>query len=151
MGIADYSYDFLLSSNCLEHVANPLKALFEWHRVLRPGGYLILVLPRKDGTFDHRRSVTTFEHIFSDFKKGVGEDDMTHLEEILQLHDLSLDPPAGTLEQFRARSLKNGENRTLHHHVFDLSVVDLMLKFTGFHLEVSCADRVNYFALALRS
>jgi SAM-dependent methyltransferase len=28
------TYDFLLSSNCLEHIANPIKALLEWKRVV---------------------------------------------------------------------------------------------------------------------
>jgi len=37
-GIADNGYDFVLSSHCLEHVANPLAALQEWRRVTRPGG-----------------------------------------------------------------------------------------------------------------
>ena len=36
-GIPSNSYDFLLSSNCLEHIANPIKALTEWVRVVKPG------------------------------------------------------------------------------------------------------------------
>ena len=43
--IADGAYDFVLSSHNLEHFANPVKAIKEWQRVLRPGGALILVLP----------------------------------------------------------------------------------------------------------
>jgi hypothetical protein len=34
-GIATGRYDFLLPSNCLEHVANPVKASVEWKRVSR--------------------------------------------------------------------------------------------------------------------
>ena len=37
----DNSYDFLISSNCLEHVANPVKALQEWARVTRKILYLL--------------------------------------------------------------------------------------------------------------
>ncbi len=33
--LQDQSYEFLLSSNCLEHVANPIKALMEWKRVIQ--------------------------------------------------------------------------------------------------------------------
>jgi SAM-dependent methyltransferase len=33
--IGDNTYDFLISSNCLEHIANPLKALDEWRRVVK--------------------------------------------------------------------------------------------------------------------
>ena len=55
--IATAHYDFLLSSNCLEHVANAIKALTEWKRVIKTGGALVLVLPNKQSNFDHRRPV----------------------------------------------------------------------------------------------
>ena len=44
---------------------------------------------------------------------------------IYKEHDLSMDTPAGTFEQFRERLMKNYENRCLHHHVFDLEVLTL--------------------------
>ncbi len=116
-------YDFVLSSHCLEHVANPLKALYEWTRVLKNDGFLLLVLPHKDKTFDHKRPVTTIDHVISDYDKCVGEDDLSHLEEILALHDLSMDKRAGDYESFRARSQQNKFNRCLHHHVFDADLV----------------------------
>jgi hypothetical protein len=56
--------------------------------------------------------------MLEDYECDTQEDDLTHLPEILQLHDLSMDPPAGTAEEFRQRSLNNFENRCLHHHVF---------------------------------
>jgi len=93
--IATARYDFLLSSNCLEHVANPIKALVEWKRVIKAGGGLILVVPNKEKNFDHRRPVTKFEHLLDDFTRDVGEGDLTHLDEILALHDLRMDWPAG--------------------------------------------------------
>jgi len=122
-GIPAGSYDVVTASHCLEHIANPLQALTKWVRVTRPGGYLLLVLPHKDGTFDHRRPVTTLEHLVEDFRRSVGEDDLTHLPEILELHDLSMDPPAGDMEAFHRRSLDNFQNRCLHHHVFDTELV----------------------------
>jgi len=39
------TYDFLLASHVLEHMANPLKTLHTWVRVLRPEGYLVLWCP----------------------------------------------------------------------------------------------------------
>jgi SAM-dependent methyltransferase len=44
--IYDSTYDFVLSCHNLEHFANPVKALKEWQRIVRPGGGLILVLPK---------------------------------------------------------------------------------------------------------
>jgi len=117
--ISDNTYDFVLSSHNLEHFANPVKALNEWQRITRPRGGLILALPNYTKTFDHRRTPTTVAHMLDDFDRNTKEDDMTHLPEILQLHDLSMDAPAGTPDGFRKRSLDNFSNRCLHHHVFD--------------------------------
>jgi SAM-dependent methyltransferase len=117
--VAADSYDFILSSHNLEHFANPVKALLEWKRVLRPGGALILILPYYKHTFDHRRTPTPVENMMCDWQQNVGEDDLSHLDEILQNHDLVLDPGSSTAEGFRARSLDNFNNRCLHHHVFD--------------------------------
>src|SRR4051812_5693705 len=118
-GLDDNSYDFLLASHVLEHIANPLKALKEWRRIVRPAGTIILVVPHKDATFDHRRRVTTLDHILRDFREDVSEADQTHVAEILRLHDLSRDPGAGSREAFAARARQNLEYRSLHHHVFN--------------------------------
>lgn len=132
--IPDEKYDFIISSNCLEHIANPFKALKEWLRVTKKDGLILLVLPNKDFCFDRNRTVTQFSHLLEDYENNTQEDDLTHLDEILTLHDLEMDKQAGTIEQFKARSLKNIENRALHHHIFDL---DLLREIFGhFNLEV---------------
>jgi len=123
--IPDETYDFVLASHVLEHVANPLSALQEWKRVLRPGGVMLVVVPDKLRTFDHNRPLTPFHHIEADFQGKTTEDDMTHLEEILALHDLHLDPQAGSISEFRARCLQNPALRGMHHHVFSPEVLGL--------------------------
>ena len=75
--IADAKYDFLLSCHNLEHIANPLRALAEWTRVVRPQGHLLLILPNPVGNFDHRRPVTRFAHLLDDHARGVDERDLT--------------------------------------------------------------------------
>jgi hypothetical protein len=117
--IGDRSYDFILSAHNLEHFANPVKALSEWKRVLRPGGTLVLVLPNYRKTFDHRRTPTPVAAMLADFEQNVGEEDLSHLPEILALHDLKRDRAAGTFAEFKTRSFDNFNNRCLHHHVFD--------------------------------
>lgn len=128
-------YDFILSSHSLEHVANPIKALKEWLRVLKPGGAIILVVPDKFHTFDHKRPYTTFEHLIDDYRNNVGEDDLTHLEEILALHDLSMDIPAGDIFQFRNRCNENLSNRCIHHHVFSFELLEQL--FTYLHIKIT--------------
>lgn len=124
--LPDESYEFLLSSHTLEHIANPLKALKEWIRVVKKGGYVILILPEKSVCFDHKRDYTPFSLILDKYKRNVGEDNLESLPEILRLHDLSLDRPAGNFEQFTRRSLDNLNNRCLHHHVFNKALIEEM-------------------------
>ncbi len=124
--VADDSYDALLGSHVIEHLANPLGALGEWQRVVRPGGQLLLVVPHRDGTFDHRRPATTLEHMRDDAERETGEDDLTHLEEVLELHDLARDPGAPGRSAFEQRCRENLAIRGMHHHVFvSRSVVEL--------------------------
>ena len=130
-GLNDASYDFILSSHCLEHTANPLAALGEWARVTRPGGYLLLALPDPVHTFDHRRPVTTLAHLRADFTGHTGEADLTHLDEVFALHDLDRDPAAGSAGEFADRSRANPADRCLHHHVFDLSLITACLEESG--------------------
>lgn len=64
--VADASQDFVMTSHLLEHVADPIRALREWHRVLRPGGQVVLILPDRRDTFDRMRPGTTLEHLIAD-------------------------------------------------------------------------------------
>lgn len=142
--IADENYNFLLSSHVLEHSANALKVLYEWIRIIKPGGMLVLLLPHKDGTFDHHRPVTSLEHLIEDYEVDTKEDDLTHLPEILSLHDLYRDPAAGTKEEFERRSRANFENRCLHHHVFDTTLVARLIDYVGLELLAVETMRPNH-------
>jgi SAM-dependent methyltransferase len=148
--IASDNYDFLLSSNCLEHIANPLSAIAEWKRVLKPEGCIVLVLPNKISNFDHRRNVTSFEHLLEDYSSNVTDYDLTHLPEILELHDLSLDSAAGTLEEFKIRSNSNFMNRCLHHHVFDITLTHKILNYFDFQIVNSLETFSDFYFLAIK-
>jgi SAM-dependent methyltransferase len=132
--IESEKYDFILSCHSLEHVANPLKALREWHRVLRTNGYLVIAVPNKDAIFDHRRDVTPFSHLVQDDAVEMDETDLSHLAEILEFHDLSRDKAAGSYENFVTRSLDNANVRGLHHHVFDSETLTQCIESVGFTL-----------------
>ena len=112
-------YDFCFSSHSLEHIANPLKAIKEWLRIVKKDGYIIIIVPEKSVCFDHKRDYSKFSTLLSQYEKNVGEDDLSTLPEILKNHDLSMDLPAGDLGAFTKRSLDNFNNRCLHHYVYN--------------------------------
>jgi len=148
--IAGGSYDFVIASHVIEHMANPLKGLLEWKRVLRSGGCMLVVCPHKEGTFDHRRPVTPPSHMADDYRHDMDEGDLTHLPEILELHDLARDPEAGSRQQFAARSSKNAENRCLHHHVFITESWIGILDWAGLELLAMAAVRPFHIVAAAR-
>jgi SAM-dependent methyltransferase len=43
--IASHTYDVIVCTQVLEHIANPFKAASELHRILKPGGKLLLTVP----------------------------------------------------------------------------------------------------------
>ncbi len=48
VGVEAYAFDWVYSSHCLEHLASPTRALSRWWEVLKPGGYLMVVVPDED-------------------------------------------------------------------------------------------------------
>ncbi|MFO1413382.1 MAG: methyltransferase domain-containing protein [Burkholderiales bacterium] len=47
-GVPDESFDFVHSSHCLEHLADPADALRNWLRVVKPGGHVVILVPDED-------------------------------------------------------------------------------------------------------
>jgi SAM-dependent methyltransferase len=46
--LEDNTFDFVYSSHTIEHLPEPLEALKNWFRVLKPGGCLIIYLPHRE-------------------------------------------------------------------------------------------------------
>lgn len=87
--IASGSLDYVCASHVLEHLANPIRALWEWVRILKPGGIIWLKIPDKRKTFDVTRERTTLKHIIEDFNHDVPADDPTHVDD----HNKNSSPP----------------------------------------------------------
>lgn len=102
-GIADESFDFVYSSHCLEHMVDPSEALRNWWRVLRHGGFLVVVVPDENlyeqgvwpskGNGDHKTTWTVYkEKSWSPVSRNL-------LEEVLKLLGYPLTViPAGLLK-----------------------------------------------------
>jgi len=128
------TYDVLLSSNNLEHIANPIKALKEFDRILKPGGLMVIFVPRKDLCFDHAREDTTFEHLLDDYNKDIGEDDISDLDDVIQNYDFEMDPGVKNKEEYIERAKDNYHNRCIHHHVFSCDLLEKSMHYLGYDI-----------------
>ncbi|MGD0278250.1 MAG: class I SAM-dependent methyltransferase [Smithella sp.] len=59
----DESLDFIISSHVLEHFWDPIKALKEWMRVVKKSGYVFMIIPHKERTFDKDRLRTSLKEL----------------------------------------------------------------------------------------
>lgn len=123
--------DYVASSHVLEHVANPVAALKEWYRVLRPGGIIYLIVPNRLATWDHTRPLTSVAHMLEDHAREVTACDATHIDEFVYQSDwarLQPDVPVenhveaqATLARGMHEAVARGEEINIHFHTFEPS------------------------------
>ena len=87
-GVGDGEYDFVYSSHCLEHMRSVEQTLGNWVRILKPGGWLYVVVPDyclyekmvwpSRFNSDHKQSFSFFVK-----RPAVGRENHFHLEENL--------------------------------------------------------------------
>lgn len=61
--LQDNSQDFVISSHVIEHFYDPVKTIKEWLRVVRPDGYVYIIAPHKERTFDKDNPRTTLTEL----------------------------------------------------------------------------------------
>jgi predicted SAM-dependent methyltransferase len=157
--IPDETYDFVMSSHVIEHIANPIRALKEWRRILKPDGAAIFVVPHRDYGFDHRRPLTTLQHMLDDYERSTGDDDQTHLQETLDLVDYSM--MGSDREKLMALGRDVLKTRVLHHHTFNEANFSDLLGVAGFnvlgihferpHQLIAAATKAPVVALEIRT
>ncbi len=141
--LPDDTLDYLVSSHVLEHLPDPLAALYEWHRVLRPGGFLYLVVPDQRFTFDAPRPTTTPEHLLREFNEGTTPADAAaHVDEFVFQTDWSIlspntAPAERATQQAAARTrylreLEQGLPIDIHYHTFTPDSLEAVLRAAGF-------------------
>lgn len=127
----DHALDYVIASHVLEHVANPVAALAEWYRVLRPGGIIYLVVPDRRATWEHTRGLTPVAHLLEDFRRGTTACDPTHIDEFVFEADWSRYSPETPAEEVPAKqaelargmheAVARGEDINIHFHTFEPS------------------------------
>jgi SAM-dependent methyltransferase len=127
------SLDYVASSHVLEHVANPVQAICEWYRVLRPGGIMYVVVPDRRVTWDHQRELTPVAHMLDDYARNVTDCDRTHIDDFVNNVDWSTYSPGTKPEEVAAAkqqlcklyhgAIDAGQIINIHFHVFEPSNV----------------------------
>jgi predicted SAM-dependent methyltransferase len=145
-GFADESLDFVIANHVLEHLEDPIGALKNALRVIRPGGILLLTLPDGRHTFDSARPPTTVEHLVADHENGPQGSRRAHHEEWARL--IEAVPEA----QVAARADEFARIDARHHfHVWRLEDFLALLLAVPFAAELIHAQAYqSEFAVVLR-
>jgi ubiquinone/menaquinone biosynthesis C-methylase UbiE len=137
--IASSSQNFVIASHVLEHCEDPIGALCNWLRVLKPGGAVMLAVPDKRYTFDTRRPITPLAHVIRDHVLGPSASRATHYEEWVQVVEGRSDPSLSE----RAQELAASGYR-IHFHVWDFDALAELLDHCASRVEtahVACLSR----------
>lgn len=112
--LVDAGQDFVIANHFLEHCQNPILAVENIFRVLKPGGVLYLALPDKRFTFDAARPTTTIEHLMRDFEEGSEHSRQAHFAEWVHCVDGIVDGQ----EAAERASMLMKQDYSIHFHVW---------------------------------
>lgn len=112
----DETFDFVIFSHVIEHLANPIQAIESLFRVTKYGGMVLLVVPDKRFTFDKDRALTTFEHLKGEYINKVSDVTDDHYLDFLN----AVHPDVMKNSKEAAdKALKSVRERREHAHVWD--------------------------------
>jgi SAM-dependent methyltransferase len=136
----DGSQDFVIASHVLEHMADPIGLFDEIHRVLKPGGTALILLPDMRRTFDHTRPVTPLDHLVEEYKAGVTEVDDAHIIEFIEHTEVEWHPSTvGKSEAELAELYEWHRRRSVHVHCWTeddfAPVIDYVITHLGHEWE----------------
>jgi SAM-dependent methyltransferase len=115
--VGDDSQDFVIASHILEHLADPIGMIGEIHRVLRPGGVLLALLPDRRRTFDRTRYGTPLEHLVAEHEAGTIVVDDAHIVEFIVHADHLMRREEGTEPEPMTQELIDAHRlRSIHAH-----------------------------------
>lgn len=112
--VDDGTQDFVIANHFLEHCDNPLAAVENMLRVLKPGGILFMAVPDKRYTFDADRPVTSFEHVLRDYREEPEWSRRQHFEEWVTMVNKVQGKDQVEAQVHRLMSM----NYSIHYHVW---------------------------------
>jgi SAM-dependent methyltransferase len=135
----DDSYDFIVASHLLEHVAQPFLLVSDIYRVLKNDGILLIALPDLRNTFDNRRIPMDFEHFKKDIKLQIKIDEISHVIDYMS-NVLSINP-----EKMSSQETQKVITESYHVHAFTdrqfVFLLNEMQEFLNFHFELIDASQ----------
>lgn len=136
------SYDFVVSSHQLEHCYNPIGALENQLKLLKPNGVGIFILPNHDNPIDKNREVTALHHLIGHVMwRTASLDRRDHFQEYLSVVDGLKGPE---LSQRIQECVDN--NADIHFHVFDQDLVMQMLSWAQQRFEPNLIFKTELFS-----
>lgn len=134
--VADSTQDFLIANHFLEHCENPILALINMLRVLKPSGVIYLAVPDKRFTFDVDREPTDIEHLMRDYEAGPQVSRRSHFEEWVRLVSKVENAEDAIAETDRLLQM----DYSIHYHVWShREMLELLLhleKMLSFEIEL---------------
>jgi SAM-dependent methyltransferase len=133
-GMAESSLDFVISAHVIEHLRDPIGAIVNAVRVLKTGGFLILVVPEMRLTFDRHRPETTVEHVLLDFADaGEGTCRTAYEEHLRFVHPYLTGEnySESEIEWQAAESVKRWREFDVHFHAWTRSGFEALLAATA--------------------
>jgi len=147
-------FDFFIANHVIEHLINPLKFIENMNLIMNPGSFLYLAVPDKEYNFDHKRELTSWEHLYDEYKRNTTKLSKAHLEDfIFNTSNEVLDRPESRAElnqkysnwYERFKLLRLHQKRSIHVHVWNQETFSAFLNkaITNLNLNFSLADMVN--------
>ena len=134
--IRDASQDFVIANHFVEHSQDPIGAVLNMLRVIKPCGRLYLAIPDKRCCFDSDRPVTSLAHLLRDHAEGPEWSRARHFEEWARLVNKAGDEVAVKKEADDLRRM----NYSIHFHVWTpfemLELVLALRKMVAFEIEL---------------
>jgi ubiquinone/menaquinone biosynthesis C-methylase UbiE len=149
--VRDSTQDFVIANHFIEHCQNPIGALINMFRVLKPGGVLYLAIPDKRNSFDSDRPVTTLEHVIRDYEEGPAWSRRGHFEEWTKLVNKVEDDE----EAEKQIALNLSIDYSIHYHVWTqaemLELVLALRKMISFELELCLKNEAEVIFILRKS
>jgi len=132
--LEESSFDFVIASHLLEHLAQPFKMLDEIWRVLKPNGVAVIFLPDRRRTFDRKRICQSFEHFYDEYQNSSYEVNVDDLRDyLLKVENYSLVKLDNDLVKFHLA-------RSIHVHAWTdkefIRIFSQMQRFSKYNFEI---------------